>query len=67
MKHTVLAAAAALILVPFTVYAQQAAPASNCVSQYDDLTGKSPASLVAAGYSVSAAVPGGLSCYNSTF
>ena len=60
MKQHVLAGAVALIVVPFTAYPQQAAPATNCVSQYEDLAGKSAASLVSAGYSVSAAVPGGL-------
>jgi hypothetical protein len=46
------------LLAPCVAFAQ--APAANCISQYEDLAGKSAASLVAAGYSISAAVPGGL-------
>src|SRR5476651_1092839 len=61
MKKVLLAATAAFFMTPFTVYAQQATtPAANCISQYEDLTGKSAASLVATGYGVSSAVPGGL-------
>jgi hypothetical protein len=52
------------LLVPFVAFAQAPpqTPASptNCVSQYEDLAGTSAASLVTAGYSIAAAVPGGL-------
>ena len=62
MKKAVLAATAALFIIPFTVRAQQqaAAPAANCISQYEDLTNKSAASLVTTGFTIAAAVPGGL-------
>jgi hypothetical protein len=48
------------LLAPCAAFAQAPAAAANCVSQYEDLAGKSAAALVAAGYGVSSAVPGGL-------
>lgn len=43
------------------VLAQQATPpATGCLSQFEELVGKSAASLIAAGYKIAAAVPGGL-------
>ena len=61
MIKALLTATAALSITSFAVNAQQApAPTASCVSQYEDLTNKSAASLVATGYTIAAAVPGGL-------
>ena len=61
MAKTLLTATAGLFIISFTVNAQQApTPTARCVSQYEDLTNKSAAALVAAGYMIAAAVPGGL-------
>ena len=60
MKKTLLAATAALFIIPVTVHAQQStAAAPNCISQYEDTT-LSAASVFAQGYKIEAAVPGGL-------
>jgi hypothetical protein len=66
IKDQTMKTAAVLALVlfaPGAAFAQApaAAPAANnCISQYEDMANASGASLFAAGYTVAAAVPGGL-------
>ena len=49
-------------IVPCAAFAQAPAPAAaaTCVSQYEDMANASAAGLIVAGYTVAAAVPGGL-------
>ena len=51
------------LLAPCTAFAQApaaTAAAPTCISQYEDVANASAASLFAGGYTVAAAVPGGL-------